>query len=454
MSEFRPPLSESSACPSCGCQLDNIPNQAGIKCNGCAVIYPRVAGLPWLFVEPEFQLGQWRHQSKELIAHFDHRIEHFKKVLDSSELPETVRTRITKTRKALIDHKNDLQKILAPLELGTSKNIDFLNALRNELPRTQNLLSYEGNIHRDWSNWGKEENENSLNEILSVISPKVKKGLVLGSGCSRLAYDLDQALDWDELVAIDINPLLFFTAQRILNGETIELHEFPQAPVNLDSYLAKNALQLPAGKKTKNLNLVFANIWNPPFKEKSFDTIIAPWLLDILPFPPEEVLKRINALLCDGGHFVYFGSLVFQNRPQEQQYLEEEIFEMLSEAGFEVESAERKDMPYLQSPHNSQSRLEKVLIIKARKKEHRSFERKASPLAPWIENPALAIPPALQIDTELVHHEIQAKVLAYVDGVLSIKDIAVSIQKQYQMAPDEALHAVIRYFANLKSKHP
>ena len=54
-------LAALTACPRC----DKAPLSAsagGYRCEACKVDFPSVAGIPWLFAEPDASMGEWRNR--------------------------------------------------------------------------------------------------------------------------------------------------------------------------------------------------------------------------------------------------------------------------------------------------------------------------------------------------------------------------------------------------------
>ena len=50
-----------TACPRC----DKAPLTAsrdGYRCVGCKAEFPSVAGIPWLFADPDASIGEWRNR--------------------------------------------------------------------------------------------------------------------------------------------------------------------------------------------------------------------------------------------------------------------------------------------------------------------------------------------------------------------------------------------------------
>jgi ubiquinone/menaquinone biosynthesis C-methylase UbiE len=99
---------------------------------------------------------------------------------------------------------------------------------------------------------------------------------------------------------MDFNPLLMLVAKAVTQGEKLNLYEFPIAPLALedDAVLRKLAAPEVVGD---NFHLVLGDALRPPYPEKSFDTIITPWLIDIISEDLPVLAARINRLLKKDG---------------------------------------------------------------------------------------------------------------------------------------------------------
>ena len=99
-------------------------------------------------------------------------------------------------------------------------NLSLAQSMKVKLPQTQQLMGYYHNVLRDWS-YGDEENQLSLELIKKTLASNLNLGktLILGAGAGRLSYDIYQQIENEFTLAIDINPYLLLTAQKILEGK-------------------------------------------------------------------------------------------------------------------------------------------------------------------------------------------------------------------------------------------
>ena len=62
-------LRDLLACPRCDAPL--TAGGAEWRCAGCNVDFPLVAGIPWLFAEPNAALGEWRGRLHFSLQHLE-----------------------------------------------------------------------------------------------------------------------------------------------------------------------------------------------------------------------------------------------------------------------------------------------------------------------------------------------------------------------------------------------
>src|SRR5210317_252484 len=318
-------LSALLACPRC----DKTPlEQSGeaYHCKACDIDFPSLNGIPWMFAEPRAALGEWRGRLQFALQKLSHEIAGLDQELKDESLSALARRRVERYRKCVDSHRRKLQKLLRPVDVQSLQgNYESYLALRTRLPADQGLNTYYANIHRDWA-WGDEENKASLKQVQAVLHDHADLGnvLVLGAGAGRLAYDIHVNMACASTVAMDFNPLLMLVAQAMANGEQLNLYEFPIAPLALedDALLRKLSAPEPADD---NFHLVLGDALRPPFPEKSFDTVVTPWLIDIITEDFPVLAARINRLLKNDGRWVNFGSLAFLTAKRAARLSPEEV---------------------------------------------------------------------------------------------------------------------------------
>lgn len=423
------------ACPRCDRALD--PAAAGWHCAGCKVDFPRIGGLPWLFAEPNAVLGEWRGRFDYLLRALEANAARYARAAQREGLAASTVARLEMQERATRDHILRLKNLLDPIALAEPlAELETWLALRTRLPPDQGLLTYYPNVHRDWC-WGDEENAASLAIVTDALGDRRPgRTLVLGAGSGRLAYDLHAAGDAPLTVALDFNPLLAMLGSRIAAGETIELHEFPLAPRDTASIAPLRSLSAPAPARA-GLEFVVADVHRAPFAAKSFDTIVTPWLVDILPGDFAELCAHINHWLDDDGIWINFGSLSFHQSDPAAQFSPDECFEIIAANGFAAPSHRETVIPYLSSPASRHARRETVLSWSAVKSAHRKKVARHQSLPDWIVRGRDPIPAIEHFKVAASTTRIHAHIMAMIDGKRSITDMAKLLEQQRLMpAPD------------------
>jgi hypothetical protein len=298
-------------------------------------------------------------------------------------------------------------------------------------------MTYFPNVHRDWC-WGDAENAASIDIVLEALGQHgAGRSLVQGAGAGRLAYDFHQQTDASTTAALDFNPLLTMLGHRIATGESIELHEFPLAPISGDDAALLRKLSAPAPARA-GLEFLIADVNRPPFRARSFDTIVTPWLVDILPGDFTELCGRINHLLDDGGVWINFGSLSFHQADPAAQLGPDECFEIIEQQGFAKPDHKDTEIPYMCSPASRHSRRETVVSWSATKKTHIKKTARHQSLPDWAVRGQDPIPALEHFRVAAMSTRIHAHIMSLIDGRRSIADIAALLEQQRLMNAREA----------------
>ena len=379
-----PELIDVLACPRC----DKTPltcSDDRVVCKACKIEFPSVDGIPWMFADPEASLGEWRNRLQMALKKIAHEIASLDDELKDKNLRRLSRRRTERYRKALDHHRRELQKLLVPIDVQSSDvNYESYLALRTRLPSDQGLNTYYANIHRDWA-WGEEENSASLNQVRAVIQDAADLGkvLVLGAGAGRLAYDIHCELDCESTIAFDFNPMLLLVAQRVSRGERLKMHEFPIAPKSLEDDAVLRTLEAPQ-VAADGFEFVLGDALRPPFAPGAFDTVVTPWLIDIISEDLPVFASRINALLKKDGRWINFGSLAFSAPERTRRYSPEETKAIVAETGFSDPYVAEAKLPYMCSPASRHCRIEKVFAFSAYKERQAEKAPRHKALPDWI----------------------------------------------------------------------
>ena len=442
-------LTARLACPRC----DKTPletQKLALHCRACKVDFPLLAGIPWLFAEPQAALGEWRGRLHFAFAQIGHEIEGLNRELADKELPELTRRRLDRYQHALEAHLQSLKDVLEPLEAASlSGSYQTYLALRTRLPVDQGLNTYYANVHRDWS-WGDEENHASLEQIKGVLQDRAELGrvLVLGAGAGRLAYDIHQQLDCESTVAMDFNPLLVLVAAAVSSGSTLELYEFPIAPYGPEDDAVLRELAAPEPVR-EGFRLLLGDALRPPFPPRSFDTVITPWLIDIISEDLPTLAGRINHLLADNGRWLNFGSLAFSSPARARRYSTEETAAIVSAAGFDEPFISEATIPYMCSPASRHGRRERVFSFSSTKQKGAQKPARYRALPEWIVTGKEPLPLSHSFRTQAMSTQIYAFIMSLIDGKRTISDMANILEQQKLMSREEAEPAIRSFLTKM-----
>lgn len=438
-----PNLLELLACPSTGSDL-KMGDGCLVSADGSQQ-YPLINNVPWLLPNPHNSLVDWgtklNHFNQVLLSE----IKGLEQSLKHASGPTEERLqRLFNGKQAFLRRVSELMMPVIKAPAATKKAYD---ALRDRAPTTQNLLSYEANLYRDWV-WGEEENNLTANIVSQhLCSDDVQKLLVVGAGAGRLAIDLHQAWDADITVATDINPLLVMAAEYLLSGENLPFVEFPLQPRKSEFAAVEHLIQ--GERKPDNFHFVFSDATKPSFKPGAFDTVVTPWFVDIQPLEFGRFLRQLNQTIPVGGKWVNFGSLVFNQNRDALCYSIEEVQAIALQQGFEISDVAEHEIPYLKSPYNAGYRMERVWSWSAKKIADVKALQSPQVLPAWILDSAQPIPRAQYFQQFSFTNRIYSQLAAEVDGKTSIVKIAKKFSRQNKMDEAEGLHLVSEFFADL-----
>jgi uncharacterized protein YbaR (Trm112 family) len=437
------------ACPRC----DKTPlerNGDQRHCKACKVDFPSINGIPWMFAEPQATLGEWRGRLQFALQKLSHEIAGLENELKNDDLNSLSRRRVQRYKKALEYHHRALSKLLRPVDTEAMHgSYESYLALRTRLPADQGLNTYYANIHRDWA-WGDEENDASLNQIRSVLHDHADLGnvLVLGAGAGRLAYDIHRNLSCTTTVAMDFNPLLMLVAQAVTRGDSLKLYEFPIAPLALEDDAVLRSLTAPEVADDR-FHLVLGDALRAPFPDQSFDTVVTPWLIDIITDDLPILAARINNLLVENGRWVNFGSLAFSSPERARRYSPEETKAIVAESGFSDPYVSQKTIPYMCSPASRHGRREKVFSFSAYKERGVQKPERHKALPDWIVTGKEPVPLSPSFRTQAMTTQIYSFIMSLIDGKRSIKEMAIVLEKQKLMSKEEAEPAIRSFLTRM-----
>ncbi|MFO7276840.1 MAG: methyltransferase domain-containing protein [Pseudomonadota bacterium] len=436
-------------CPRC--RRGSLARQRiGFVCEQCSSGFPVVGEVPWLFADPQAMLAEWRGRLRFLLLEIEREVRTLRAECADAQLMPLTRRRLEHLAAAHEDHARRLAALLAPLGLDQSAAGYATHlALRTRLPADQGLTNYYANLHRDWA-WGDEENAAALAVLEGLLAPDDAWGrtLVLGAGAGRLAYDIHMQCAPGITIATDFNPLLLFVAREAVSGRALELYEFPIAPRTLDDCAVLRRLLAPQPVR-EGFHLVAADALRAPFAPASFDTVVTPWFIDIIPEELATFALRVNALLAPGGRWLNFGSLSFAQSARAQRLSPEESFEVVAGAGFAIAKSDEASIPYMRSPASRHGRIETVLAWNARKERDVAAPPEHSALPEWLIRTELPVPLLEDFQMQAASTRIYAFLMSLIDGRRSMRDMARVLVEQRLMTPAEAEPAVRTFLTRM-----
>ncbi|MES2962844.1 MAG: PqqD family peptide modification chaperone [Bdellovibrionota bacterium] len=419
-------------------------------CESSGARFPIVGGVPWLLPDARVSWSEWKHRTQALVAHYERFAQTLKESLKNPALSPSTRSRIEGTRETTLRHVEFLRDVLSPLKPQTKLQGELASAFGYSVPANQGLLGYFPNLVRDWSA-SHGENEASFAILKAALGTREPgTTLVLGSGGGRLAFDFHDSIQTRGVptYCADINPILTYSAKRIFEGETLKVCEFPVAPRDLEA--AKGAVHACRAPKhaSDGLHVLFADAFALPFADGALDTVITPWLVDIVPHRFEAIVREINRVLKVGGAWVNTGSFNFRLDDVSDRISPEEGLESLAQNGFVPEHSSRDKVPYLVSKLDSHERHEWLFSFRAAKKSEAPRER-VEFLPEWFMDASKPVQAHPSWQMQFISLESQAFVLSLIDGKRGLGEIAQLLAQRYQLPEQDALDAAAGFLRRL-----
>jgi len=423
------------ACPRCDTALTFDSDH--YRCDPCRTSFPLIDSIPFLFSEPAYALGEWRARLHFAQQQLERDAQRAGRELEISGLAELTRQRLELLQTASREQKRLISQLLAPLEMAEpAAAVETYLALRTRLPTDQGLNTYYQNIHRDWC-WGDEENRRSCELVSDMLPDSPGKVLVLGAGASRLAYDLHQSSSAELTVAMDFNPMLLILARRIISGSSVELYEFPVAPRTLSDHALRRTLSVDSQLR-EGLFFVLADALRAPFVAGAFDTVVTPWLVDILPEDFDVFCARINRLVANNGRWINFGSIAFAGPMLTDSYSLEEALATVAANDFGEPRVREDRIPYMCSPASRHGRQELVVTFAADKQRDVKTPPRYKALPDWLVKGDAPVPNNESFQMQAMSTRVHAFVMGLIDGRRTIRDMAKLMNDQKLMPRDEA----------------
>ncbi|XOV82005.1 MAG: methyltransferase domain-containing protein [bacterium] len=440
----------SLCCPRCDAQLVEH-TDAGLSCPACKIDFPvldpSAARIPFLWSEPHASLLDWQNRFNATLADLETQ-RSGTELIHSAAI--ATQHRLQHLNTALTRHQQELQTLFHGLQVGEAIARETHLALRTRLPSHHGTLSYAQNIHRDWC-WGDAENRQVLTHLTDIISgiEKPSRMLVLGCGAGRLAFDLHRTLGVDETWAVDSNPMLCLLGQRMCNGDTLTLTEFPLAPISMEDSAVERTLSAPG--PVEGIQFVCADATRLPFSAAQFDLVITPWLIDVIDTSLPDFLQTIYRAIAPDGYWLNHGSLAFAGNQPVNRMTQEEVAALTRTAGFEVKACADTWLPYLQSPASRHHRTEltHTLLAQRDSKQARKRMLRHQHLPEWLVSGRTPVPLSPGLQTQITTTRIHAFIMSLIDGRRSVLDMAQVLDEQRLMPADQATMAIRQFLTTM-----
>ena len=196
-------------------------------------------------------------------------------------------------------------------------------------------------------------------------------------------------------------------------------------------------------------HLVLGDALRAPFAAASFDTVVTPWLIDIVGEDLNVFSARINRLLKKEARWINFGSLAFASSSQSQCYSPEEVKAIVAENGFSDPYVSQATIPYMCSPASRHGRREKVFAFSAYKERKGEKIGRHRALPDWIVTGKDPVPLTRSFRTQAMTTQIYSFIMSLIDGKRSIEEMAKILEQQKLMTREEAVPAIRSFLTRM-----
>lgn len=441
------------ACPRCGGRLRPLARAGdGVGCQSCNASFPMMGRLPCLVPEPTLWRALWLSRLDEHQQVTQERIRFMHEESCAPALLARTRARLQRTIAAKAHERAAIAALFADLRQGAL----FLPSagvppLPENLGGRLAVLAWYENLFRDWA-WGEREAAKlcRLAVEAALTAPAAGSGApgclaVYGAGAGRLAYDVHRALRAERTLAFDLNPLPLLVAERVVRGETVELEEFPVAPMKPDQVAVRQRLRAPT-PVDDGLCYAFADAYQPPLAPGAVDLALTAWFIDIAGVDVADTAAALARVLRRGGRWINVGPLHF-NTVAARNYLFDEVLELVERGGFRLLAQGQQRLPYFDSPVSGARREETVYWFSAeRAYDGEQAAARRRPIGPaWLDDLTLPVPRTAHVAEMARTSGFTAMALSLIDGQRSIRDLSVELARMSGRQP-EAMEVELRAF--------
>jgi hypothetical protein len=407
--------------------------------------FPVTLNIPWIFKNPELQISEWNQKLKSVIDFYGAQALRAEDELRQVHLSDATKDRLEQLKSAYLKASEVFEEYLSPLKNTEEKTSPFEHIFFEKVPRQQTVMAYHQTLFRDWV-WG----QNEIDKQLRVLKPYLndtRNLLVLGAGSCGLPLTLHRSLtSLSNTLAVDINPVLFFTVQK-LHSQNFSVIEFPNQPLNLKDVSLSHEISSVA--IPDNFHLIFADAQSLEFQTDVFDTLLTPWFIDIVPRPFTELARHLNQSLKKGGRWLNLGPLGFEKNRLSEIVSSDEVKVILEDAGFKIEIMQNVPLPYMKSPYSRISREDQVLFFSAIKIHAAKKPGRFDYLPNWLRDLNAPIPVQPEIQNLNIKTQIFSKALELVDGQKGVSQISKIFAHQFKMDEKSAQDSLHQFFVNV-----
>jgi SAM-dependent methyltransferase/uncharacterized protein YbaR (Trm112 family) len=439
----RASLRDVLCCPRCGGGLGD--DDGGYRCERCAGRYPIFGRLPCLVDDPVLWRTIWLRRLDDYTSHIEARVQELQREAESPDLLPRTRQRLAHIAGGFTQQLEAVTALFEPLDAGTDALAAAAIPSRPE-PGLQAILECYEHVFRDWL-WGERECALTLDFVAPLIPAGLERVALYGAGAGRLAADIHQRRGPARTLALDVNPLPFLIADKLLAGETVDLPEFPVDPNSDEVVVVARHLERPFEVRD-GFSLLFADALRPPIPAGSLDAVVTSWFIDVARADLRQTAAAINRVLRPGGLWVNLGPLRF-HAVMSRAYTIEEAHEIVAGSAFQLQSHDRQEIPYLDSPISGSRRTDVVFRFAARKTGEAAAVDIPDPTPPWVANPLTPIPitpPLIALGRTSMF---TTGVLSMIDGQRSIVDVARELGAAWNIEPARLQDELRAFLARL-----
>jgi uncharacterized protein YbaR (Trm112 family) len=438
-------LTEIICCPRCAGTLAEI--GGGFRCTRCSTAFPVFGRIPCLVEDPALFKTIWLRRFDDYTTSVEARVAELQREAaeDVTLLPRT-RQRLMRIASGFAQQLESVAALFEPIDAGADEMAATAIPSRPEPSAQPLILECYEHVFRDWA-WGERECALALDFVKPLVPSGLDRVAIYGAGAGRLAADVHQACAPAHTLALDVNPLPFLVADKLLAGDAIDLPEFPVDPNADDVAVVARHLERPFAPRD-GLSFVFADALRPPIPAGSLDAVVTSWFIDVARVDLRQTAAAINRVLRPGGLWVNLGPLRFQ-AVLSRAYSIDEVLEIVASSAFELQSHDRQQLPYFHSPVSGSHRTDLVFRFAARKTGEAAAPEIGETLPPWVANPLTPIPITPALIALGRTSMFTAGVLSMIDGQRSIVDVARDLGAAWGVEPARLQDELRAFLARL-----